>query len=58
MFTLIFLCVAAAALHSGAPWLFSFALTGLLVTIFPVVIVLVVVAAVAVWAFRYFTNKR
>jgi hypothetical protein len=54
MFTVFFMCIAAAALFSGAPWLFSFALTALLATIFPAVIVLLVIAAVAAWAFNYY----
>ena len=54
MFTLLFLIIAATALYSGAPWLFTFALTALLVTIFPALIVLLVIAAVAAWAFNYY----
>ena len=46
MFTMLFVLIAAAALFSGAPWLFSFALTALLVTIFPVLVVLLVIGAV------------
>ena len=58
MLSLILFGIAAAALHHGAPVLFSLALTALLASLFPAVIVLLVVAGVAVWAFRYFTNKR
>ena len=47
VFTMLFVLIAAAALFSGAPWLFSFALTALLITIFPVLIVLLVIGAVA-----------
>ena len=47
MFSMLFALIAAAALFSGAPWLFSFALTALLATIFPVLIVLLVIGAVA-----------
>ena len=46
MFSMLFALVAAVALFSGAPWLFSFALTALLVTIFPVLVVLLVIGAV------------
>lgn len=54
MLTLLLLVIAATALYLGAPWLFSLALTFLVVTIFPVVIVLVVIAAAAVWAFSHY----
>lgn len=58
MLSLIVFGIAAAALHHGAPVIFSIALTALLASLFPAVIVLVVVAAVAVWAFRHFSNWR
>ena len=46
MFYMMFVLIAAAALYSSAPWLFSLALTALLITIFPVLIVLLVIGAV------------
>jgi hypothetical protein len=54
MFTLLFFVIAATALCSGAPWLFSLALTAFLASIFPVVILLVIIAAVAVLAFNHY----
>ena len=54
MFSMMFVLVAAAALYSGAPWLFSFALTALLATIFPALIVLLVIGAVAVWVIHHY----
>jgi hypothetical protein len=54
VFSILFALVAAAALYSGAPWLFSFALTALLATIFPVFIVLLVIGAVAVWVIHHY----
>ena len=56
MLSILFALVAAAALYSGAPWLFSFALTALLATIFPVLIVLLVIGAVAVWVIHHYRN--
>ena len=54
MFTMLFVLIAAAALFSGAPWLFSFALTALLATIFPVLIVLVVIGAIAAGVIHHY----
>lgn len=54
MFSLLFFVVAAAALYSGAPWLFSFALTALLATIFPAVLLLLAIGAVAAWAIIHY----
>jgi len=54
VFTMLFVLIAAAALFSGAPWLFSFALTALLVTIFPVLIVLLVIGAVAAGVIHHY----
>ena len=54
VFTMLFVLIAAAALFSGAPWLFSFALTALLVTIFPVLIVLLVIGAVTAGVIHHY----
>ena len=54
MFSMLFVLIAAAALFSGAPWLFSFALTALLVTIFPVLVVLLVTGAVAAFIIYHY----
>ncbi len=54
MFSMLFALIAAAALFSGAPWLFSFALTALLATIFPVLIVLLVIGAVAAGVIHHY----
>ena len=51
MFTMLFMCIAAAALYSGAPWLFSFALTALLIKAFPIA-VLPGISAIAIWAIK------
>lgn len=53
-FSLLFFVVAATALYSGAPWIFSFALTALLATIFPAVLLLLAVGALAAWAFNHY----
>jgi hypothetical protein len=45
MFSMFFALIAAAALYSGTPWLLSFALTALFATIFPVLIVLLILGA-------------
>jgi hypothetical protein len=53
MFTLIFILVAVMGLFSNSPLLFLFSVTGLLATIFPV-LVLLVIGGLAVCAFYYY----
>ena len=54
MLSMLFALITAVALYSAAPWLFSFALTALLATIFPVFIVLLVIGAVAAGVIHYY----
>ena len=53
MFTLIFILVAVLGLFFNSPLLFLFSATGLLVTIFPA-LVLLVIGGLAVCAFYYY----
>ena len=53
MFTLIFILVAVMGLFSNSPLLFLFSVTGLLATIFPV-LMLLAIGFLAAWAFYYY----
>ena len=54
MFTMLFILMAFLGLATGYPSLFLFASTAFLISLFPMLIFLVVVGAVAVWAFHYY----